>query len=490
MLMLSTIKTILFLCKHKGCIGNLGAPSFLRETLKFLRNLACSRTSVLDRLAEKVLYPQKKQNVLYSQKTRDGVCIPKRTESVFPKETKTSSELKKKHNMFISLPDKRGDANASNVAVVVFLIALFLAVYILLLPPEDREKLLQEENLTENDSRVDGEGRVVLLRQTPGVLKPLESEKAVHKIDPVHLFLKDEPEISDLATSIRVKKGAFSEEVRKLSFQVESLEDLNRATLFFSVVEGSGSLIILLNGGEIFDEQASGLQSIVLPKDMLQETNSLEFRVSSPGWNIFGGNAYSLRDLKVRENFELTNTKEKRSFVLGGGEKGDGVLSYKIFCNSAGKLSRLRIWLNSREVSNEVLSCRSATRQVELVAADLKEGSNELLLQIDEGDYLFNEMMVEVEAEEGGGVSYKFAVTDDEFAKIDEGEQEVSLQLEFVDRARHRMTIAVGGDEVSLDSEERKVVMDITRLVREGTNVLKLTPLHEVEIVSLKVQLE
>src|SRR3989344_4631882 len=191
----------------------------------------------------------------------------------------------------VLLRRKRGDVNAGNVAVVVFLIALFLAIYILLLPAEEREKLLSEENTTLKDGRLAEADRVVLLEQVPGVLKPLETEKAVHKIDPVHLFLKDEPEIHDLATSIRVKKGAFSEEVRKLSFQVESLEDLNRATLFFSVVEGSGSLIILLNGGEIFDEQASGLQSIVLPKDMLQEPNSLESRVSSPGRNIFGGNA-------------------------------------------------------------------------------------------------------------------------------------------------------------------------------------------------------
>lgn len=391
--------------------------------------------------------------------------------------------------MLSTMNSRKGDANAGNVAVVVFLIALFLAVYILLLPPEDREELLRDGNVTEEGKRVEA-GRVVLLGQTPGVLKPLETEKAIHKIDPVHLFLKDEPEITDLATSIRVKKGVFSEDVRKLSFHVESLGDLDKASLFFSVVEGEGSLIILLNGAEIFDEEVEGLQSILLPKAMLQETNSLEFRVSSPGWNIFGSNSYSLRDIKVRENFELANTKEKRSFVLGGGEKGDGLLSYKIFCNSAGKLSRLKISLNGREISNEVLSCRSATRQVDVAAGDLREGGNELLFQIDEGDYLLNEVQVEVQAEEGGSVSYKFALTEDEFRKIGDGEKEVELILEFADKARHRMTIAVGGDESSLDSEEKKVVQDITRLLREGTNVLKLTPLNEVEIVSLRVSME
>ena len=386
---------------------------------------------------------------------------------------------------------KKGEANASNVAVVVFLIAVFLAIYILLLPAEDRQKLLEGENETiiDDAGRVVNSGEVLLLEQQPGFLKPSESEKVMHRIDPVNLFAKDEPRISDVATSINIEKSAFGENSRRLSFNSEDLNNIERATLFFNVVNGEGNLIINLNGVEIFFGKAEGLENVNLPIDLLKSSNNIEFKVSGPGWNIFGENEYRLRDLKVRQNFNVENTKEKRGFVLSAGEKGDGLLMYKLFCNSAGKNARLIINLNNKEISNEVLTCRSASREVEVDAKDMNIGNNNLEFKIDEGDYLLNEIKIEVNAEEGGGVEYRFNIKDDEFFEIEDGGREVKLEMEFSDKERHMLTINVNGDEISVDSEERLTIVDISRLIDEGNNKIKINPGNEVELLNLRIKL-
>ena len=386
---------------------------------------------------------------------------------------------------------KKGEANASNVAVVVFLIALFLAIYILLLPPADRDALLNDNSTatTLPGEVVDDNGAVILLQQKPGMLKPLESDVAEHRIDPVNLYFKDEPIVSDLATSIVVKKSDFSEQTRKLSFNSDDLNDIQSANLFFSVDSGDGNLIITLNDVDVFDEKSEGLQNVVLPVEMLKESNILEFKVSSPGWNFIGRNEYSLRDLKVRQNLQLTNTKEERSFVLSSAEKGDGVLEYKLFCNSAGKNARLKITLNAREISNELLTCRSASREVEIANKDMKEGENKLIFQINEGDYLLNEIKLKVDSDTGGSVDYKFPITDDEFKQIEDGEKEAELTLEFSDKKQHQLTLELNGDEISVDTDEKNYLQDVTRFVDAGTNRIKIMPENEFDLVSLKIKL-
>ena len=392
----------------------------------------------------------------------------------------------------MSLLSRKAEANASNVAVVIFLIAIFLAIYVLLLPVEDRAQLLGENltsSTTDDNGRVIRGSSVVILSQSPGLLEPLEGDTVVHRVDPVNLFLRDEPKIDDLAASIQIRNGVFGDEVRRLSFNSEDLDSLDRANLFFAVREGGGNLIISLNGVEIFDETVEGLQTVSLPLNLLQIKNTLEFEASGPGWNIFGSNSYDLRDLKVRQSFEVTNTQEIRTFVKGSGEQGKGILSYTLFCNSAGQRSRLTIDLNEHELVNEIIACRSAMRSVEISSDDFIEGRNELIFQIDEGDYLLNDIKIEVDAIEGGAVDYTFSITEDEFTSLENGDLDVVMDLQFSDQDKHRLLATVNGDEFTVDVEDDTHSVDISRFVREGRNKIIITPQNEFTLDLLELRL-
>ncbi|MBS3143322.1 hypothetical protein J4446_00375 [Candidatus Woesearchaeota archaeon] len=377
----------------------------------------------------------------------------------------------------------------SNVAVFIFLLALFLALYILLIPPEDREKLLQE-NLTKNGVNAEETERVNILEQSPGQLKISNEDAIIHKIDSINLYSKEEPKVTDLASSLYLEKSLFSETERNLMFDTKDLENLDKLNLVLIANEGKGNLIIELNEIIIYDTKTYGLTNIVLPKDLLQETNKLKFSVSSPGVNLFGKNSYALSGIKIRENYELTNTRESRDFILSDQETGNAELRFFLYCNDPETGARLRIFINNEEIKNEVISCTTAERRMDIKNEDFVTGVNTLMFQIDKGDFVFSDLKVEIKTDYEGSVNYKFSITEDEFDDILSEDREAILLMEFNDDNKKEATISVNGKEFSLDTEDIDYERDISRLVKEGNNFIKIIPLKEFNIDLLKITLE
>ncbi len=378
--------------------------------------------------------------------------------------------------------------SAGNIGVLVFLIAIFLALFILLLPPEDRENLLRAN--TSVDSNRDS-SNVALLSQAPGLLNTASADESLHKINPINLFLRDEPLVSDLASRLTLTEGTFSSDVRKLTFKIEDTDDLENAYLIFSAEKSEGNLIITLNEAEIFAGKSEGLQTVVLPKNLLQEINSLDFEVSSPGINIFKENEYILKDVKVRQSFEIINTKEKRTFVLSAAEKGNGKLSYFLFCNNAAESSRLRVFLNKEEISNELITCGSADKEVDINAADLEEGTNELIFEIDKGDYLIKDIELRVKTSEGGTAKYKFGVSGSTFDKINIDNRKVELKIIFDDNDRKKFVYEINNNEFSVDIEDDEFkVEDVGEFIEEGNNIFKIIPQSEFTVDKLELILK
>src|SRR3989344_1421307 len=378
--------------------------------------------------------------------------------------------------------------SAGNIGVLVFLIAAFLALFILLLPAEDREELLRTNSSVDSDST---SGNAILLSQSPGLLNTLTADESLHKIDSINLFLRDEPIVSDLASRLTVKEGVFSSDVRKLTFKIDDTDNLENAYLIFSVESSDGNLIITLNDAEIFAGEANGLQTVVLPKNLLQEINSLSFEASNPGVNLFKKSEYTLKDVKVRQSFEIVNTKEKRTFVLSAAEKGNGKMSYFLFCNNAAQSSRLRVFLNKEEISDELITCGSADKEIDINSADLEEGTNELIFEIDKGDYLIKDIELKVKTSDGGAAKYKFAVSKSAFDKINNENREVELRMLFDDNERKKFIFEINNKEFSVDIEDDEYnVEDIGEFIEDGNNIFKITPQSEFTVDKLELILK
>ncbi len=384
---------------------------------------------------------------------------------------------------------KKSQTSAGGIAVFIILIALFMVLYLIFIPPADREELLGL-NQTSGEEGSTNEGSPTgnsLLSQNPGILKPNENDESKHEIDTIQLYLKNEPITDDLASSITVSKTAFKTETKELRFNVEDLQNLDKVTLYFFVNEAKGDLIITLNGIEIFNAKARGLQTVILPRDLLTENNVLIFRTSSP--SFFSKNIYTLGELKVKEDFELTNQKEERSVVLTASETGKGELSFFVFCNQAPTGSRLRIFLNQEEIFNNVISCVSAGKVVEIEEDLLDEGSNTFLFEIDKGDFLINDIELKVDLEEGGSRTYRFSLTEIQMNTILNDPKEVKLTMDFSNDKQKRAIINVNGNEFSLETSDIDYGRFITSLVKEGNNFIRIEPENEFIVDLLEVRI-
>jgi len=379
---------------------------------------------------------------------------------------------------------KRSQTEASSISGFIFLMALFIVIYVLLIPPADREELLNENTTSNNVDEIADE---IILEQEPGRLRITNDDSIIHNIASINLYQKEEPEITDLANTLYLEKSLTSETKRNLIFNVDDLENLELVTLVFVAVESKGNLIINLNGIDIYNSYSQGLTNVILPKDLLQESNVLKFSVSSP--MLFGKNEYTLSNVKVRESYELTNTKERRYIEISDQERGDAELRYFLYCNKDEK-ARLRIFMNEEEIENQIISCSSVERKIDVDEEDLVSGENELMFEIDKGDYLFRKIELETETNSKGYISYKFSITENEYDDIMDEDREAILFLDFNDREDKRATVSINGNEFTLDTDDVDYERDISRLIDEGTNFIRIYPEVEFNIDLLKITLE
>mgnify|MGYP001562690517 FL=1 len=383
---------------------------------------------------------------------------------------------------------KKAESGGS-IAVLVLLIAMFIGVYILLIPPEDRANLLNQTNLLNESYR----GKIsssVLLSEEIGILKPLKTDSVKHDIDSVSLFVKEEPKTEDLANTLSIENGFFGESSHSLLFNVDDITNLKDATLFFFVNEGDGDLIITLNGQIVHSSETDGLKNIVLPKNYIRENNELRFKVSRPRINFFGKNRYELSDVKLRKTFEVTNTKEIRTVVLSSTESGDGKLSYLTFCNKLNTGARLRIFVNNKEKLNELIPCVPQRKTLEISKEDLITGDNEFLFDIDKGDYLLNDISLEVKAKEGGAERIKFAVSDNQYKKIQEGDEAI-LKIDFATSEENKKaTINLNDKQFSFNTKDNKFERFVTGFIKKGNNFIEIKPDNEFEVLNLEIRIE
>ena len=120
----------------------------------------------------------------------------------------------------------------------------------------------------------------------------------------------------------------------------------------------------------------------------------------------------------------------------------------------------------------------------------MENGINSITFQIDKGDYIISDIKIKVKTEFDGAVNYRFSVTEKEFDNILSEDKEAILLMEFNDDNKKKATISINGKEFSLDTSDIDYERDISRLLKEDNNFIKITPLNEFNIDLLKITLE
>ena len=391
---------------------------------------------------------------------------------------------------------KKLGQSTSGVAALVLVIGLFVVAYVLFLPVEERRALLGEGNASSASSG-GAAGAKTLFIEYPGKLKPVATAELTHEISPINLFLKVEPKIESLANTLSITKNLFSSSSPSINFEVEDLSNLEKISLYFSVQDPKGKLKITLNGNDFYTEDLKNtdLKIVSLPVGLVKKNNEVKFSVSSPGAAFWSTNHYTLKDVSVKEEFEKINSKERRAFTISEQEKQNlkqSELEYFMYCNSlTGDYSQLKIYLNDKNLFTGLINCAGTSNTIEIDTAKIKAGSNELMFVIDQGDFLFSNIKVMTTSKEVSFPTYHFVIENEDAKSIADKKLKAYLNLELESNGKaKRASIGVNNREVLLDTTSAAFSRDISSLVNEGDNIIKIIPNNEFNLKTLSVKLQ
>ena len=380
--------------------------------------------------------------------------------------------------------NKKGQGtSAGNVATLISLIALFLLVYILLLPEADRDKLLGTDQ-GKDGKDVSGVGDV-LLSEFVGKVEPADKAKRIlHEISNVNLFTKEESGLITLSENIKISKGFFSNKDQSVFFRIDNPDDVLKAELYLVVDSGDGDLVVDINGNEFYrNEINQGQVRIEIPLGYLASANNLRFSVSG-----FGSNGFSLREVKLSKQEEVKNRVARRTFSVDAKEKAEmksAIMRYSVFCDRDEK-DALKISLNDNLVYSDVPFCNLKEDSVELGSGSFKASVNNLDFET-EGDYLIEGINIKTFSGDEDLPEYFFSLNDDEFRRVRRGLNEIVASFEFsLKDDRKNFILEINGEEVNVDTTDDTFLVVLSDFV-EQENLIRIDAKNGFEILEFKI---
>ena len=391
---------------------------------------------------------------------------------------------------------------ATAVSVLIALIALFMIIYILLLPPAERAELL---NLSVEDEAADGKdvsgivkkdkGTEIILSERPGEISLDLKDENIHNLNPVSLFVKSQAENIDLVNTLSISRSAFSDKFQEVAFDLDDLDEVEELNLIFFVEKAKGKLFIDVNGNNVFNiELDEGkLRSVNLPVRFLKRNNLVKFYAESPGF-IFVANKYDLSDVSLRKQFKLSNIKSQRKVSLSAIEINNldkATLEYALYCEEVNKREgRLRIDVNGFLLHSDIVRCGQGFSRIEVDKDFLEKGDNVLEFSIDKGDYTLEQLEFITKLKGGALLTYSFFLEDEEFDDIWDGRREAELELIFGSAGEKSARFEINGESIRMKTGDNDFSRDVSGLVKEGNNIIKIIPDGEFVIDLMEIAIK
>jgi hypothetical protein len=368
------------------------------------------------------------------------------------------------------------------VSGLVILIGVLIVIYVLLIPPCDKCDLLDSD--CPNYCEVELEDNV-LLSVSPGEI--YYSDVVVHNLNSVNLFIKYEPFVSELASSLEISKSWFGSLDQEFSFNLENLENLDSAHLSFLIMESAGDLYIYLNDKQVFAGKGNPgeLKNVDLPSSYLLEDNILKMYVNPPGILFWVKNKYLLKDFKLNEESVRIHSSEERTFLINSEEKSyikDSVLEYSVYCTELiDDIANLKIYLNEVQLSSEFVFCTSEDKSIEVGLDIILEGTNNMLFLVDDGNFLISDIKLKNTLEKEIFPNYSFEI-DSTFGK------NFIMLISFDSTGLNNLDVKINNELLNIETTNSYFEQDITNFIKSGKNYIELIPNSEIDINKLEIR--
>ena len=382
-----------------------------------------------------------------------------------------------------------------NAAMLVAIIAAVIIIYILFLPTEDREALLDEESDYAGSSSSSNAELITLLSENVGRLDPVGRVRD-KDIPNVNIFEITNSKVLDTVNPISVRNGWFDKRIKIVKFGIIDLENTNNVVLSFSAPKRRGLLSIKLNGELIyeFDINSLNIDPIKLKKSSLSEVNELEFSVSGVGAKFWATNEYALDEVKIIGDItDLSRQESQNVFTLTDTEYKnleEVKLKFIPYCSTAAKVGVLDVFVNNRNVFSAVPVCNDRYEQ-EIPLSAVSAGQNKIIFKTNKGSYSVEQIELDFREKDIPEAVYYFEVNSTTYDDIEDDEYNSFIRIKFVDDVdTKRLDLNVNDHLARIDQEKKTYEKNIDSWIEEDNNFIKITPKTTLEIVEVRIELE
>ncbi|MEM4755730.1 MAG: hypothetical protein QW594_01215 [Candidatus Woesearchaeota archaeon] len=375
---------------------------------------------------------------------------------------------------------KKGQESASGAAVLIALVGLFVVLYLLFVPPDFRESLLNENKTSTTGNTTTKPAYALLLREQPGLLSYISgtvcpNNECEHPLPSFSLYRTVTPTQIASFNPFIVKNNIFVKEPKTMQFEVLALANTDNYLLTFGAKTSKGVLKIVLNGRTIFEQQLDqyNVEPIKIPKNLIKEINTLEVSVSGVGAKFWETNQYAIENMKIIADVTDT-TKETNSQMFFISEDEYTALStaklrFVAECDKS-KVGPLKIMLNGQKIFEGVPDC-GMMQTIDLMKAALSKYENTIQFQSTMGNYIIDRIMLRTYLQKTSYPTYYFDLTNDQLKHLLQNKTDLNLTLDFAKRP----------------SDDFDVIMHIngyTRTLRadkQKTKVERKIPVHTLK---------
>ncbi|TAL58311.1 MAG: hypothetical protein EPN86_00335 [Nanoarchaeota archaeon] len=385
------------------------------------------------------------------------------------------------------LSSRKAQGGGASTAAFIALVTLFIILWILFLPPAERDKILNNES---NASAIE-EHKNVLLDESPKTLFVEKQSEFIHRVNPVNLYITQEDQVIKRRDAILVESGSGKQESFQIPFHVDDPKNVGNAQLAFTVESHSGSIEILLNGNIIFSGEITDVAPSPISLDNLEQDNILEFRVSNPGWEFWKVNSYQLRDVRILATVTNVNNREAStqfSVTYTPDNVDTATLTFLPDCVQP-QVGELVVTINSQVLTSKVPDCGS----VDIVDFDPKillKGTNILDFKSNSGAILIDNIQVDSKLNTPTYPIYYFELNSTNFKKVQNGDKHVQLIMTFAGDADKIGTININNRKLSFNQNSKDYSKDIAPFVIEDNNFLQIIPEKTLNVQQLTVKLQ
>ena len=218
---------------------------------------------------------------------------------------------------------QKGQVSGGGAAVLILILAALIVIYILFLPPDIRQELLNDNSTGTGGTKPNVDAENTILVENPGRLDFVAKKEIEHPLPSVNLFTTTKSIILSSQRSLYAKNAWFDKQSVNITFGVDDLENTERVLLVFNIKERGGRLLLKLNGYDLLNEEitSANIDPIELPKRLLQDLAAERRSLGSKHYTKTAKEMLHLLQ-SCEKNADNLNLDKDRLFVHASAHKG------------------------------------------------------------------------------------------------------------------------------------------------------------------------